>query len=209
MESPSKSEPETVNLETVDLETADLKTLSKEELDKLERQLQEETRGAVEKIAALEIEQKELDAQLEELRPRMQQVEAELKSKGYKIENDQVVPIVDLEPLRKWAVAANAQAAKGWLDIRDRVERCETAFNLRIGGVMKILQSQPGQDAVFAELLQKYLTGGSAEDICDPAKPEDYEISEDGKETGEETGEETAEETAEEEWLMVVRTRTW
>ncbi|KAH0361175.1 hypothetical protein KCU65_g8888, partial [Aureobasidium melanogenum] len=161
MESPSNSVP------------IDLEALSDEELDKLLRELQEDTRGAEEEIAAFEEEQKELDARLEELKSKAQEIAAKLESKGYKIVNDEVVPIIDLEPLRKWAVAADAKAAEGWAKISEKVDRCETAFNLRINGVMQILQSQPGLAEPYHELLQKYLTGGTEEDTCDPAKFED------------------------------------
>ncbi|KAG9960172.1 hypothetical protein KCU61_g6871, partial [Aureobasidium melanogenum] len=165
----------------------DLETLSDEELIQLERELVKGTSGFDEKMALFAEEQKHLDARLEEARSTFQQVAAELESNGYRIVDGEVVSLIDIEPLRKWAAEANAAAAQGWARLSEKVERCETAFNLRINSVMQILQSQPGQDAGYAELLKKYLTGGSEEDVCDPADIEDVRASEDedGKETRE------------------------
>ncbi|KAG9562439.1 hypothetical protein KCU77_g17242, partial [Aureobasidium melanogenum] len=135
----------------------ELETLSDEELIQLERDLLKGYNGFDEKMAAAAEEQKQLDARLEEVQSTYNQITAELESKGYRIVNGEVIDLIDMEPLRKWAAAANAAAAKGWAEISEK----------------------PGQDAGYAELLKKYLTGGSEEDVCDPANVEDEKASED------------------------------
>ncbi|KAG9688918.1 hypothetical protein KCU69_g10217, partial [Aureobasidium melanogenum] len=157
----------------------DLGSLSDEELIQLERELLEGASGFDEKMALFAEEQKHLDARLEEARSTFQQVAAELEANGYRIVDGEVVSLIDIEPLRKWAAEANAPAARGWAELSEKVERCETAFNIRINGVMQILQSKPGQETPYLLLLKKYLTGGSEEDVCDPANVEDEKASED------------------------------
>ncbi|KAG9520815.1 hypothetical protein KCU99_g3367, partial [Aureobasidium melanogenum] len=162
-----------------------LETLSDEELIQIERDLVKGYNGFDEMMAALNEEQKQLNARLEEVQSTYNQITAELESKGYKIVNREVVPLIDMEPLRKWVAAADAAAAQGWAKISEKVERCETAFNLRINGAMQVLQSQPGQETPYLPLLRKYLTGGSEEDVCGPASIEDEKASE--NEDGENT----------------------
>ncbi|KAG9526433.1 hypothetical protein KCU93_g5545, partial [Aureobasidium melanogenum] len=162
-----------------------LETLSNEELTQLQLDLSKGYNSFDEYLAALDEEEKQLNARLEESRSTFNQTTAELESKGYRIVNGEVVDLIDMEPLRKWATAANAAAAQGWAKISEKVERCETAFNLRINGAMQVLQSQPGQETPYLPLLKKYLTGGSEEDVCDPAPVEDEKASE--NEDGENT----------------------
>ncbi|KAG9827121.1 hypothetical protein KCU98_g15022, partial [Aureobasidium melanogenum] len=156
-----------------------LETLSNEKLIQLERDLLKGYNSFEEKMAAAAEEQKQLDARLEEVQSTYNQISAELESKGYRIVNGEVIDLIDMEPLREWLAGAKAAAAQGWPKISEKVERCETAFNLRINGVLQILQSQPGQSAAYYKLLKKYLTGGSEEDVCDPAPVADEKASED------------------------------